>query len=207
MPGPESETIVRKVEDILSTVDEAPQEQETTSEVTETVFHGTSLENARRILEEGFKLAPHPGKANLGPIGWFGTDIELAKLYGLETRARDDQGMLTVQPGRNPGSSAPSYSVVMEAEIPRSSDPRGLSAIENGIEYIGQTRIVTELGMGNVAIKAMKLFEHKPTADGMLSASGRLIDEYTFEPDKSLLKRMQEKIRRKKNEIMGRPTL
>jgi hypothetical protein len=174
----------------------------------ETIFHGTSVEAAKNILAEGFKPAPYARRPELGPVGWFNTESLPAMGYGQETRVRDANGMVTIGP--NSGNSSPkasSYNVVIEAEAPKSSDPRGFNTFENGIEYLGTTRLVTELGMSNVAMKVMRLYEHKPTADGMPSTSGRLIDEHRFEPNPSMLARIRSKVRRQKNKMIGHPTL
>jgi len=175
----------------------------------ETVFHGTTVDTAKAILEEGFKPASHIRKPHSGPITWFATDSLISSGYGHETRERDANGMLTILPGRGgPDFTGPSYNAVIEAEIPESSDPRGFNNFENGIEYIGTARLVTERAIGNVAVKAVRLYEHRMRPDGRgRHAPQRLIDERTFGERPSLIKQIKDKIRREKNKMLGRPTL
>lgn len=174
----------------------------------ETVFHGTSPDTAKTIIESGFKPEPHVREPELGPITWFNTESLIASGYGHEPAKGTSRGDVTEQLlSFAERANKPLYGAVIEAEIPKSTDTRGYRTHENGIEYFGTTRLVTLRGMSRVAIKAVRLYEYKPTASGVSSVHGRIIDERRFDKKQPLLERIHHKIRRKRNEIAGKPTL
>lgn len=182
--------------------EQATEGSEPTYLPTETVYHGTSVEAAKSILSEGFKVPNRQDsdESKYGPVVWFGTDDTLAHPYGRDVRVRGDDGVLKVTPH---DENAPSYGVIIEAEIPKLTDI--YTNLENGIQYAGELRLVAAHGIGRIAIKAARLYEYPPHAP--YGAIGTLIDEHVIDEKPSLFKRIRSNLRHKRNIKLGRPTL